>query len=235
MGLIKSANLPASLSPFSMRDIETQAQAMLARARHQAEALLAAAQTEAEELKQAAYAQALADGHRAGVKEGTEQGIAMGRDAALAEQRDRLTEILASLSTAVTDLDARRIQLESAALEEVVGLAIAVARRVTKRQGMLDPQVLIENLQAAMKLVVRCADVRVAIHPTQRQTLEDVLPRLRLQWPQLKHIELIDDPSLAPGGCRIFTAHGQVDGDLAGQLDRVVADLLPGGAEVASS
>ena len=33
MGLIKSINTPISLSPFSLRDIEAQAQAMLARAK----------------------------------------------------------------------------------------------------------------------------------------------------------------------------------------------------------
>jgi len=36
-----------------------------------------------------------------------------------------------------------------------------------------------------------------------------------------------DDPTLAPGGCRIFTKSGVVDGDLNVQIDRVVGDLLP--------
>jgi flagellar assembly protein FliH len=109
----------------------------------------------------------------------------------------------------------------------VVKLAIAIARRVTKRQGQADPQVLMANLVEAMKLVVHAADVRIAVHPSQQQTLADELPRLRLAWPRLQHVDLVEDASLSPGGCRILTHQAQVDADLDVQLDRVVADLFP--------
>jgi flagellar assembly protein FliH len=112
-------------------------------------------------------------------------------------------------------------------LREVVALAVAIARRVTKRQGLVDPEVLTENLREAMKLVAHAADVRIAVHPQQKVVLESVLPQLRLSWPDLKHVELVEDSALSPGGCRIFTARGTVDADLDGQLDRVVNDLLP--------
>ena len=67
----------------------------------------------------------------------------------------------------------------------------------------------------------------VAVHPSQFKTLQDELPHLRLAWPQLKHVELVEDSSIAPGGARIFTSHGSIDGDLDAQLDHVIADLLP--------
>jgi flagellar biosynthesis/type III secretory pathway protein FliH len=51
-----------------------------------------------------------------------------------------------------------------------------------------------------------------------------------MNWPSLKHVELIDDPAVAPGGCRILTRHGEVDAEIEGQLDRVIAELLPGDA-----
>lgn len=210
-----------------MRDIELQAQTILARARDKAEQLLLAAQMEAEELKKAAHAKALADGHREGLASGRELGAQAGSEQALAEHRESLTQLLESLTTATTELESRRNELESAALTEVVGLAVAVARRVTKRQGMLDPLVLEDNLQEAMKLVVHRADVRIACNPNQRKTLEEVLPRLGRHWPSLKHVTIVEEPSLQPGGCRVHTAHGEIDADLDGQLDRVIADLLP--------
>jgi len=43
----------------------------------------------------------------------------------------------------------------------------------------------------------------------------------------MSHVELLEDAALSPGGCRIFTAGGCVDGDLDVQLDRVIAQLLP--------
>src|SRR5437763_396038 len=118
MGLIKSANTPPSLTPFSLADIEKQARAILLRARAQAEQLLLAAQRDAD-------------------------------------------------------------------------------------------------------------DLRLAPHPLQIHVLTKARPKPPLRWPDLKHIELVEDETLAPGGCRIFTRHGRIDADLDGQLQRIAAELVP--------
>jgi flagellar assembly protein FliH len=235
MGLIKSSNVPTTTSPFSLRDVENHAKAMLVRAREQAEELLATAQQEGEILRQQAYEEGLAEGRRDGRKQGELEGTKAGAQQALSEHQQQLATLIAALSTAAVELDASRRDLESAGLTEVVALASAVARRVTKRQGLIDSDVLTENLKEAMKLVCHAADVRIAIHPKQKQTLDDALPRLRMAWPQLQHVEIIADASLAPGGCRIFTARGNVDGDLDAQLDRVINELLPSGEMEATS
>jgi flagellar assembly protein FliH len=227
MGLVKASEAPAGLSSFSMRDVEEQARTLLVRARHAAEKLIAEAQREAVALKAAAHAQGLAEGRREGLTRGADEGRAAGQKQALDEARAQLSQSVAALNEAAADLDASRAELEAAALEEVVGLAIAVAARVTKRQGLVEPQVLTENLREAMRLVVHAGDVKVAINPAQRQTLEVALPALRLEIPKLGHVELVDDPAVEPGGCRVFAGGGQVDATLGEQLDRVVADLLP--------
>ena len=210
-----------------MRDVEEQARALLVRARQAAERLIAEAQREAAELKKAAHQQGLAEGRREGVARGTEEGRAAGQKQALEEHRAQLTQAVAALTEAANDLEASRGELEAAALEEVVALSIAVARRVTKRQCLIEPEALTENLREAMKLVVHAGDVKVVIHPAQRQALEVALPALRLEIPRLGHVELTDDPSVDPGGCRVYAGGGQVDATLDEQLDRVVADLLP--------
>ena len=227
MGLIKSANTPPSLSPFSLADVERQAKSILWRAQQQAEQLLAAAQTEGEELKRQAHAQGNAEGRREGHAQGLEQGRQAGQQQALNEHRAQLQQAIMAVNEALSALNASRADLEANALAEVIQLAIAIARRVTKRQGMIEPQVLEANLIEAMKLVVHSTDVRVAIHPSQRATLDAALPQLRMTWPNLTHVQIVDDPSLDAGGCRIFCADGQVDAELAGQLDRIAAELLP--------
>ena len=227
MGPIKSNAAPAAVAPFSLRDVENVAKAVLLRARQQAEALLAEAQREGEEIKKQAHARGLEEGLLEGVTRGTEEGRLAGHQQALAEHRGKLAEAVGALSTAMIELNASRADLESAALRAVVELAIAVARRVTKRQGLLDPAVLAENLREAMKLVVHAGDVKVAVHPDQRRTLEEALPLLRLEFPRLGHVGLVDDPAVSPGGCRVFAGGGQIDAELEQQLDRVAAELLP--------
>jgi flagellar assembly protein FliH len=227
MPLIKSCNAPPAATPFSLADVERAAKMTLLRARRQAEQLLAAAQVEGEALKRDAHAQGLAEGRQEGVAKGLEEGRQAGHQQALNEHRAQLQQALAAVNKIATTLEASRSDLEATALTELVKLSIAITRRVTKRQGLLDPEVLTANLAEALKLVIHSTDVRVAIHPSQRATLDDAMPRLRLQWPNLVHVKVIEDTALDVGGCRIFTEQGQVDADLAGQLDRIAAELLP--------
>jgi flagellar assembly protein FliH len=230
MGLIKASNTPAAarnVVPFSMKDVEEHARGILTRAQSQAEQLIAAAQTEGDELKKRMQAEGFAAGRAEGMQKGMDEGKKAGHQAALTEQKAQIAQAISTLAAALKQVEASRKELETDALAEVVELAVAVARRVTKRQGELDSQVLVENLRESMKLVVHAADVRVAVHPKQKAVLAEAMAKLKLDWPTLEHAELIEDATLALGGCRVFTLHGRVDADLEGQLDRVIGDLLP--------
>jgi flagellar assembly protein FliH len=225
MPVIKSTQQPPVLTPFSIKDMELQAQALLLRARRAAELLLGEAQREGEQLKAAAKAEGFAQGKLEGIRIGTEEGRKSGHEAALAEIKPKLTQTFNALSAAVTQLDASRHELEAAGIDEVVTLAAAIARRVTKMVARIDPQVLVENLKEAMKIAVQSADVHIAIHPAQREVITAELPKLKLHWPQVKHVELIEDESVGIGGCRVITRHGQVDGAIDQQLDRVISEI----------
>ncbi len=227
MGLIKSSNAPTNAVPFSMKDVETTAKQMLLRARQQADQLLAAAQAQGEALKQQMHAEGLAEGRKAGYEQGLAEGRAQGLEQALAEHRQQLSDLHAALTEALGQVEQSRQELACAALSEVVALAAAIARRVTKRQALIDPQVLEENVAEAMRLVIHGADLRLVIHPAQKQTMEQMLPRLALEWPALQHAQIVEDPAIHPGGCRLMTARGEIDADIEGQLDRVIAELLP--------
>jgi len=228
MGLIKANNAPVGVVPFSMRDIEEAARKMLLRARGRAEELLAAAQGEAEGLKKAAKADGLAEGRREGLAKGLEEGRKAGQEQALAEHRAKLTELVGGLGAVLAEVEASRRALEAEGLREVVELAVAIARRVTKRQAAIDTGVLEANLVEVMKLAVHAADVRVAVCPAEKAMLESVLPRLQVQWPTMTHVEVVADAELTAGGVRVFTRGGEIDAALDEQLDRIVMELLPG-------
>lgn len=227
MGVIKAGQTPASAVAFSMKDIENHARAILLRARQQAEQLLAAAQVEAAELKKQAHAAGMAEGRAEGLTQGKQEGVKAGREQALNEQRTQLTGLVTSLTNAAAEIEQSRRKLAAAAVKDVLDLAIAISERVTKLHGVLDANVAAANVAEAMKLVGHASDVRIAIHPSQKAALAEVLPRMQREWPTLEHVQLVEDAQLAPGGCRVYTAQGQVDGDLDEQLGRIAADLLP--------
>jgi flagellar assembly protein FliH len=227
MGLIKSAEAPVGLPAFSMNDIEAAARGILRRAREEAAEILAAAKTQADALRQSAHANGLAQGHAQGLEQGRAEGAKSGHAQALAEHGPAMTQLIKTLTQAAARIEDQRDDLQTSALREVIDLACAIARRITKRQGVIDPAVMLANLTEAMSLAIHAADVRIALHPSQMQTLRRELPNLRLSWPQLKHVELSEDASIAAGGVRIFTTGGQVDATLDTQLDRIIAQLSP--------
>ncbi len=227
MAVIKSTQPAPVLTPFSIRDIEMQAQTLLLRARRAAELLLGEAQREGEVMKAAAKAEGFLEGRKEGLLQGVQEGRTSGHEAVLAEMKPQITQTWNALTTAVNLIEADRHDLESAGINEVVKLAAAIARRVTKLQAMIDPQVLVENVKEAMKLAVQAADVHIVIHPSQRAILTTELPAMQMNWPTVKHVQLIEDESVGMGGCRIITPQGELDARIEEQLNRVIADLAP--------
>lgn len=227
MGLIKQANTPRSAVPFSLRDVEEHARAILTTARRQAEALVAEAQTEGEAIKQRMASEGLVLGRREGLARGLEEGRKSGHDAARAEHCQGMTDLAETLTKAAESLDESRRRLETAAVRDVIELAIAIARRVTHRLAEADPSVMLANVQEAVRLAIGATDVRIIVHPGQLATLENELPDLKSRWTSIAHVELAADESVGLGGCRIGTRAGDIHAELSTQLDRIVADLLP--------
>jgi len=228
MGLIKAeATSTAGLAAFSMADIERHAKAILLRARAKADQILYETQIAADEIRRSAQAEGIAVGFEEGIAKGMEEGGKLGHQQALDENRVQMTAIIGALAAAAAELDAHRRDMEAALIRDVVDLSVKISERVTKRQGQLDPAVLTGNVTEALNLVTGAHDVRIAIHPTQRGVLDDVMPRLKLEFPTLQHVELVDDAALAPGGCRVFTRQGVIDADLDAQLNRIASELLP--------
>src|SRR2546430_17606292 len=93
MPIIKSINAPSNLAPFSMKDIEQQARAILLRAQQQAEQLITEAQITAGELKDKAIAEGIIDGRKDGLAQGLEEGKKLGQQQALNEHRQQLTQL----------------------------------------------------------------------------------------------------------------------------------------------
>jgi len=231
MSLLKSNQLPSPLMPFSLADIERQAQAIIEQASKQAGEFLDKARDEAAALMVHGRELGLAQGHAEGVIHGRQEGRASGMVEAFNEYCVILSQLTETLASAAAEFDRRRQALEADAVREVVDLSLAIAQRITKLQGRLDGQVVMANVAEAMKLALHSADVRIAVNPAQKMLLNEALPKLKMQWPSLRHVEIVEDVSLAPGGCRIFTAQGQVDADMDSQLQRIAADLVPGGLE----
>ncbi len=228
MALLKAHSAQASQArPFNMADIEAYARTMLLKARQDADQLLAAAQTEAERIIEEAHIAGLASGKKEGLIQGHAEGIKTGTSDAFESEKKQLTELLAAMQLAMQQMDEQRRDLVNRAEAEVLPLALAIANKVTRRMGTLDPRVVEANAHEAVRLVLSRHDLRIHANPDQKTLLEEIAIRLQQHWPQLTRIAVVADESIIPGGCRVVTAGGEIDADLQSQLDRIARELVP--------
>jgi flagellar assembly protein FliH len=227
MPLIKPTSPHAAkVSSFSLRDVERMARQMLIDARTQADELLGQARVDAEQIRARAYAEGLEQGRVDGRKRGIEEGRALGRQEALEQQRAALTGLSQTLVEMLRQVESVRDALLDEAQRDVIRLALAIARRVTRRLGERDADVLRANAADAERLAVSRRDLRISVHPSQLDLMRQTLAELQVNFPKLRHAEVTADETVAPGGCRVHTAGGVIDADLDVQVQRIADDLL---------
>lgn len=164
---------------------------------------------EIERIRREAREEAYARGH----KEGLERGMAEAR-----EQAKRLADALDVLSRPLFELDERVI-------EEIVTLALTVARQLVRRELRSDPAQIVGVVQQAVAaLPVAAQRVRVSLHPEDAATVREVLGAEQGAggW------EIIEDPTLTRGGCRVETEHSRIDASVEKRLTAISAELLGG-------
>jgi flagellar biosynthesis/type III secretory pathway protein FliH len=67
----------------------------------------------------------------------------------------------------------------------------------------------------------------VRIAPSDREAMAGAMPQLAAEFAHLKHIHLVDDPAVSPGGCVVSYGQGRIDAAIETQLRRVAELMLP--------
>ncbi len=154
-------------------------------------------------------------------QEGFEEGQAAGRNSLSGE----VQALQNKLARTVEELTGLRARYRRQAEQDVVALALAVARRILHRELTMAPEALLGLVKAALdKMEAReVYQVRVARAdaPLVRQFFEQMGPPQR--------VDVIADPNLAPGSVLIESSRGTLDASVDTQLaeiERGFADIV---------
>jgi flagellar assembly protein FliH len=165
-----------------------------------------------EEIQRQAYEEAFALGRRDGLEQGKRQARA---------QAERLEAVLRQLGEPLRELDERVV-------DELVELALAIARHLVRRELRADPgQIVAVVQQAAAALPFAARKVRVVLHPEDAATVREALSASG----GVEHgdgWEIVEDPAMMRGGCRVETEHSRIDASVEKRLAAIAADLLGG-------
>lgn len=236
MGMIRQAASGPSLKDaivLNLGDLSREAQALAERARAEAERIVAEARRERQRLIESAASEGYAQGHAEGLARGREEGLAAGRAEAMAEYRAQLGAIEAGWGEALSAFVAERTRLLADARADVVRLAILLAEKVTKRRLDLDPRLVVDQVEAVLRMVARPTRLVLRLHPLDLPLVREAMPGLMSRLPMAEHVELVTDSGLERGSCVATTAGGGlIEAAIDTQLERMAAELLPerGGA-----
>ena len=147
-------------------------------------------------------------------KEGRDEGLAQ----SLAEFEKRLAVERQGLVQAVREFSRERETYFHRVEAEVVGLAVAIARKILHREAQVDPLLLAGVVRVGLDNVAAGTHVRLRVHPDQIQAWQSFFS----QQPDLKSLpELIGDATLGLGHCLLETELGSTDLTLETQLKEI--------------
>lgn len=167
-------------------------------------------------------AEVLEELHRQAQQEGYEAGYREGREAGYQEARAQVDEEVRQLRALLMALDQAVKQLAQATSEEMLDLALEVARQMLRQALKVKPELLCAVVREAMdSLPQHAAHPRLHLNPKDAAFVRDLMPA------EIAHggWRIVEDASIACGGCRIETTVAEVDATLASRWKRVAAAL----------
>ncbi len=159
-----------------------------------------------------AWEQRAREAHAAGVREGE----AAGRSRAAAE----LQPVLDRLARSIEELAGMRARLRREAEAGLIQLALAIARRVLRREVMVDPEALHGLVLAALEKLQSQEKCRVRVHPSHAAALA-----ARLGEAGGRGIEVAPDAGCEPGALIFETERGNLDASVESQLREIERGL----------
>jgi flagellar assembly protein FliH len=198
---------------FNFDDITVQANQYLDKVRGEAVKIIAKAQADATALrKQAAQA-------------GEQEAQRTARQGVETMVQTQLATVLPALRQAVEEIQhAKQAWLKH--WEAVaVHVAAAIARRLVRRELERHPEITLTLVREALELAAGNSQLRIHIHPQDHKALGGQIEMLTKEVAGLATTELVPDPDIACGGCRVETQFGTIDQQFDAQLQRIEEEL----------
>ena len=210
---------PPAAAPLLAREAtaaSAEAEATLVTARLEAERLLAEAEAAAAAVERSAW------------ETGPAEGLAAGRREADAAAAESLRAAMLEVEGMRRKVEAERDNLVASAQNELLALAVTLARRIVVAELSLRPEIIVDMVAEALQQLRPGADPAVHAHPEDAERLAE--PGLS---PRRRHlagsVAVVADTAVEPGEFVIKSRHGQIEGKRKREFAELVAFLQEAG------
>jgi len=169
-----------------------------------------------EQIEQQAYEQGFSQGYNEGLEQGQQE---------INEQVTYLQSVMATLAMPLLDLDKQVV-------DELVDLSMAVVRQMVRRELKISPGEVVAVVKEALSLLPATAgDVRLVLHPEDAALVRNALLGSDTESPW----QIIEDPVLSRGGCRVLTNTSRIDATVENRINAAIAAVMGGERQVDQS
>lgn len=217
-GIIKAGKLdrPATTlqsAAFNFEDMSERANDYLTVVRRQAEQILQNAKAEAGQIAAAARV------------EGQQAALREARESLSATFDQQLATLLPALQQAVQDIRHSKALWLTQWESQTITLATAIAERIIRRELSQSPEITVDLIRDALELSMGSGTVTIQLSPQDFAALRDRADEVTKQLGKLGTTNIVVDPDLSPGGCRVVTEFGVIDHTFEAQLARIAEEL----------
>jgi len=139
--------------------------------------------------------------------------------------REQLATLLPALREVIEDIRHAKQAWLTQWEKNVVHLAIAIARHVIRRELAVQPEIPLTLVRESLELAAGSSQVRGHVNPADHRALGSQVELFIKEMATLTSAELVPDPQITPGGCRVETQFGSIDQQLEAQLARIEEEL----------
>jgi flagellar assembly protein FliH len=150
------------------------------------------------------------------------KGYAQGERAGLEAGGKRIDAVLRRLGETIDELAGLRRQIVQQSEQQLVQLALALAKRIVRRELATDDELLAALARVALERLGEARPATIRLHPEDfGRTTAGRLD----QW-AAAHVTVVADPNVNRGGCLVESPFGFVDASVDAQLQELAAALL---------
>jgi flagellar assembly protein FliH len=157
------------------------------------------------------------------VQEAWERGVREGQAQARREHEAALEELRTSVAAAILRFEQERSDYYRRVEREVVQLALAIVRKILRREAQIDPLLLTGMVRVALEKSAASQTVRLRAHPQQIAAWRDYFAQAH---ELAKPPELVGDASLACSQVQLESEMGVTDVNLDFQLKEIEQGLF---------
>ena len=165
--------------------------------------------------------QAHEEGYNAGQAKGYAEGYAEGAQKARTEEQKAHNE--AQLLAAIIGAMEKELQqVDQQVAQDLLNLALEIAKQVLQQALKVKPDLMLGVVREAISVLPRFNQhAHLVLHPADAELVRTSMGE------QLAHTDwkIFEDAQMERGGCRVETAHSQIDATLVTRWKRVVSSI----------